>query len=109
MRVRTALYTLVGVAALAAVAAAGWLTRDTWRGWLADSSPESSENEKAHAHGHIHSHGEEQSVLLSPQAQANLRLVVRPVKPQTYWRVVRVPGTVVERRGTSDRGVTTAV
>src|SRR5438270_2182058 len=105
MRVRTALYTLVGVAALSAVAAAGWLTRDTWRGWLAPApSPETAEKKDGHAHGHGHSHGDEQSVLLSPQAQANLRLMVKPVNPQTYWQVIRVPATVVERRRKSDRG-----
>jgi multidrug efflux pump subunit AcrA (membrane-fusion protein) len=48
-------------------------------------------------------------VRLSPQARANLGLVVKPVQPQTCWRTVQVPAVVAERRGKSDRGVTAPV
>lgn len=43
---------------------------------------------------------------LSPQARQNLRLVVKPVRPQTYWRTVIIPGDIIDRPGLSDRGVT---
>ncbi|MFO0819248.1 MAG: efflux RND transporter periplasmic adaptor subunit [Pirellulales bacterium] len=43
---------------------------------------------------------------LSPQAQRNLRLVVRPVKLETYWKSLLMPGEIVDRPGVSDRGVT---
>ena len=49
--------------------------------------------------------GEPQQVRLTPQAQANLRLVTRPLKPGTYWRTAELPGTVVDRPARSDRGV----
>lgn len=43
---------------------------------------------------------------MSPQARNNLGLIVRPAKPQTYWRTIQIPGAVVDRPGRSDRGVT---
>jgi membrane fusion protein, heavy metal efflux system len=85
---------------LAAVAAAAWLTRDAWWSLVAPADPAAEEG------AHAHAHAEKDRVRLSPQARANLGLVVKPVQPQTYWRLVHVPGTVVERRGKSDRGVT---
>jgi biotin carboxyl carrier protein len=32
-------------------------------------------------------------------------LVSKPLQPTTYWRVIEVPGVVVDRPGSSDRGV----
>lgn len=43
---------------------------------------------------------------LSPQARQNLKLISKPVKPQSFWRKILVPGEVVDRPGLSDRGVT---
>ncbi len=43
---------------------------------------------------------------LSPQARQNLKLVSKPVKSQSFWRKILVPGEVVDRPGLSDRGVT---
>ncbi len=43
---------------------------------------------------------------LSPQARQNLKLVSQPVRPQSFWRKILVPGEVVDRPGLSDRGVT---
>jgi cobalt-zinc-cadmium efflux system membrane fusion protein len=44
-------------------------------------------------------------VRLSPQARANLNLVVKPVQPGTYWRTVEYPGVIVDRPGITDLGV----
>lgn len=50
---------------------------------------------------------EEPKVLkLTPQARKNLGLVAKPAKTESYWRKIQVPGTVVDRPGRSDRGVT---
>ena len=50
---------------------------------------------------------EEAKVLkLSLQARENLGLLSRPVKLQSYWRTVLVPGAIVDWPGLSDRGVT---
>ncbi|HUS39568.1 MAG TPA: MchE protein, partial [Pirellulales bacterium] len=43
---------------------------------------------------------------LSSQARKNLGLVAKPVSLQPYWRTIQVPGTIVDRPGVSDRGVT---
>src|SRR5262249_52635380 len=45
-------------------------------------------------------------VKLSPQAQKNLKLDVDTLAPEPYWRTLLIPGTVVDRPGESDRGVT---
>jgi membrane fusion protein, heavy metal efflux system len=44
-------------------------------------------------------------VKLSAEARKNLGLVAKPLKPTTYWRVIELPGVVVDRPGASDRGV----
>ena len=43
---------------------------------------------------------------LSPEARRNLGLSVKPLKLQSYWRSIQLPGAVVDRPGRSDRGVT---
>jgi multidrug efflux pump subunit AcrA (membrane-fusion protein) len=43
---------------------------------------------------------------LSEQARKNLGLVSRPVKLESYWRTIQIPGVIVDRPGRSDRGVT---
>jgi len=49
------------------------------------------------------------TVVLTPEARANLHLEVRPLAPTTYWRVIEIPGVVVDRPGESDRGVTAPI
>lgn len=44
-------------------------------------------------------------IVVSEQAQLNLGLAAKPLRPQTYWKVIQVPGMVVDRPGQSDRGV----
>lgn len=102
---RTGLRILMLGAAVALTAGAVWLTRETWRPWLTPT--ESSTGEEEHAHDHA---AEKERVKLSPQAKANLRLVVQPLELQKeYWRTILVPGQVVEQHGRSDRTVTTPV
>ncbi|MGL5096765.1 MAG: efflux RND transporter periplasmic adaptor subunit, partial [Planctomycetia bacterium] len=48
-------------------------------------------------------------VLLSEQAQKNLKLTSMPLKVQTYWKTLSIPGMVVDRPGFSDRGVVAPV
>jgi len=43
---------------------------------------------------------------LSPQARKNLNLISAPVKIESHWRTIQVPGTIADRPGISDRGVT---
>ncbi len=44
-------------------------------------------------------------VKLSAQARKNLGLIAKPLQATTYWRVIDLPGAVVDRPGISDRGV----
>jgi multidrug efflux pump subunit AcrA (membrane-fusion protein) len=81
------------------LAAAVWY-RERWQAWFqpavatADDHADEEPPDKRHV------------LELSPQARKNLGLVSRPVKLQTYWRTILVPGEIVDRPGVSDRGVT---
>lgn len=94
---------LAAVLATASLVVAGVLTREIWRGWL--FPPALTASNASDDHGHL---GKEQ-VLISPQAVANLKLIVKPLRLETYWRMLLMPGTVVEKPGQSDRGVSTAI
>lgn len=97
---------LFAAVALIGLAFAVWLTQDSWREALDRSSPAPGVGLETE---HSHAHGAKDRIQLSPQASANLGLIVRVVQPQAYWRTVQIPGTVVERRGKSDRGVTAPI
>jgi biotin carboxyl carrier protein len=43
--------------------------------------------------------------MLSEQAQKNLGLTSIPLRPSEYWKVIEIPGMIVDRPGISDRGV----
>lgn len=43
---------------------------------------------------------------LGETARKNLNLTVKAARPTDYWRTITVPGTVLDRPGISDRGVT---
>ena len=47
-----------------------------------------------------------QVLELSSSARANLGLIVKPLRLQSYWRSIQIPATIVDRPGLSDRGVT---
>jgi membrane fusion protein, heavy metal efflux system len=102
MYIRTLAVMLLTATTLA-VAAGLWLTQETWRPWLIAEQPTATE--------HDHAHGEEKDrVKLTPQARANLRLVVKPVALRDeYWRTLLVPGQIVEQPGRSDRTVAAPV
>lgn len=99
-------YGVTSVAALAFVAA-GWWTRDAWRPWLNLAAPATSASTPSAELPHDHDHADR--VKLSPQAVANLKLVVEPISPETFWRTISLPGTIADRPGQSDRGVTAPV
>ncbi|MCA9212460.1 MAG: HlyD family efflux transporter periplasmic adaptor subunit [Planctomycetales bacterium] len=100
MRFPKSLRLLSGVVVVAALGVAAFFTRDQWATIF--SSPE------AEARGEVTSPPVEvpKVLKLSPQARKNLQLVSKPARPQTYWRTIQVPGSVVDRPGQSDRGVT---
>ncbi|MFO0809224.1 MAG: efflux RND transporter periplasmic adaptor subunit [Gemmataceae bacterium] len=96
---RKVLRGLVPLAAVGVITAAV-LTREQWLPFLLPEKPEAadegSKDEPAMA----------ERVRLSPTARANLGIVVRALKRQSYWKSLTVPGTVTDRPGVTDRGVT---
>jgi multidrug efflux pump subunit AcrA (membrane-fusion protein) len=100
MKLRPLVGPAVAAAVLSGLAALAFTTRDHWLPLLLPAtSPEATAppGEPAAATGKI---------IVNEQAQANLGLTARPLKRQTYWRTVTVPGVVVDRPGESDRNVT---
>src|SRR5262245_44273198 len=94
----------LSVVVVAGLAAAGWFTRPWWEPWLLPP--------KAEAGGEAHAEpppGEAESVKLSPQARANLKLTTAPLELASWWRTLAVPGMVAERPGRSTRAVTTTL
>lgn len=83
---------------LAASAGVGlFLTQEHWRPWF-EKEPAKDD--------HAHHHDEEiEQVELSPQAYASIRPEVAAVKPRSAERYMKLPGSVADRPGRSDRAV----
>ena len=91
----------VGFAVVIGLGIGAFVTRDRWLDAIGSRATPTHAAESAPAPS------SEATVLkLSVQARKNLGLVAKPVKPQTYWRTIQVPGAIVDRPGRSDRGVT---
>lgn len=99
MNIIRVLKPLAVVAVLAGVAVAGYFTRDHWLPLLLPPKPAER----------VESDGEAVAptgkVIVNEQAQVNLGLTAKPLKAQTFWKTIPVPGMVVDRPGQSDRGV----
>lgn len=91
---------IVGLLLIGGILAGLWFTRDTWTGWVVPTKDNKEAEKKDDDH-----HKKGDTVKLTEQAQRNLRLVVKEVKPTTYWRKISLPGTVVDRPGRSDRAI----
>lgn len=94
------------VAVVTGLALGGYFTRGTWLPWLQSGKPVDSVEPVA-AKGNAGSPSVK--VIVSDQAQKNLGLTTKPLKVQTFWRAIQVPGMVVDRVGQSDRGVVAPV
>lgn len=94
---------LLVTAVLVAVGAAGYATREQWLPMLQQTKPGSP----------VETAGDADTptgkVIVGEQAQLNLGLTAKPVKAQTFWKTIQVPGMVVDRPGLSDRGVVAPV
>lgn len=89
----------VATLVLLVLVAIGWQTRATWKSLLISDNDATHDGKKKPATDNP------ERVKLSPQAQKNLRLVVKETYPTTYWKKIYLPGTVVDRPGRSDRGI----
>ncbi len=97
--------------AFGCAAGAAYATRSTWRPWLTRTTASPPTNDPpADGHDHDgHDHCCEDLVVLTPQARDNLQLRTGPPRLGSYWQTLEVPGSIVERPGTSDRGITAPV
>ncbi len=100
-RLRRWLVTAAVWAAVAGAAAAGYVTRDRWLPVVLPTAPP----ESAHPETPPANVAAGDRVVLSEQAQKNLRLTSRALKAETFWKTVSIPGMVIDRPGFSDRGV----
>jgi biotin carboxyl carrier protein len=89
----------LAVAVIAALAAGGYLTRETWLPWLRHDKAAESAQRPGEAVPAL------EKVVVSDQAQKNLGLTARQLQVQTVWKTIPVPGMVVDRPGWSDRNV----
>jgi hypothetical protein len=97
---------LLAIAFVAALATAAYLFRDAWMPLFPSDTSASSSKSPPEAR---ESTPPPAQVLLSDQAIGNLGLRAKPVKPQTYWKTIQVPGMVVDLPGRSDRGVVSPI
>ncbi len=108
--VRSILFFAV-IAAAAALAAA---THDVWWPWLQALRSQRAATDGSADADHASSRATDGAaapdvVRLSPQARRNLRVTSKPLRLTGGWRTVTVPGTLADRPGISDRGVTSPV
>ena len=86
----------VGLVVLVGV---GYATKARWLPILVRQTPTEEK------HDHTAAIVPSEQVLLSTQAQKNLRLKAKPLQPETFWKTRTIPGLIVDRPGASDRGV----
>lgn len=87
------------LACLLVAAIGAYATRDRWSPWFRSSPATVAAETPLPA-------SEVKVLKVSSQARENMKLVSKPMKPETYWRTIQIPGEVVDRPGISDRGVT---
>lgn len=91
----------VTLAVVAAIGAGGYFTHDRWLPVLFPVAKETV----AEPDDLTDAAGPSEQILLSAQAQKNLRLTAKPLKAETFWKTISVPGIVIDRPGFSDRGL----
>ena len=94
------------VLAFLALGSTAFLTQEHWKPILFPPMPA---NEEETSHALASPAAPTEKIYLSDQAQKNLNLTAQPIKIETYWKTISVPGMVIDRPGLSDRGVVTPV
>lgn len=96
---------VLAVAVGGGFAAGGYATRDRWVPVLFPPATTDSAGDAEHPDDHAEATGPAEQILLSEQAQANLRVAAKPLTATTFWQTIAVPGIIVDRPGFGDRGV----
>ena len=99
MRIFRLVKPFLPIAMVAALATLGYFTRDQWLPLLQRTKPAATVETAEEVTTPT------SKVIVSEQAQQNLGLVAKPLKVQTFWKTIQVPGMVVDRPGQSDRGI----
>jgi biotin carboxyl carrier protein len=101
MRIPKSLQLLFVVALVSGIAMAAHQLRSRWWPPLTETKADQTRTDETPVPL------EEPKVLkLSAQARKNLGLISKSARPQTYWRTIQIPGSIVDKPGQSDRGVT---
>ena len=87
---------------------AGYRTQEHWRPWVTRLI-EQPVTEQEESHESPVPDLESEFLEISDQARRNLGLSVERVAATEYWRTIQVPGVIVDRPGSTDRGVTAPV
>lgn len=91
---------LLFLGVLVGIAMVGFLTRSMWLPLFQHGKP--TETVETPSDAAVPA----DKIILNDQAQENLRLRAKQLKPQTYWRTIQIPGMIVDRPGKSEREVT---
>jgi len=102
MKLYRLLKVVVFLLVLAGIGAACYITREKWLPLMFSTGTQRT-TLSGESSGEVTS--ATTKVIVNEQAQANLGLTAQELKPQTYWKMIQVPGMVVDRPGLSDRGV----
>jgi cobalt-zinc-cadmium efflux system membrane fusion protein len=105
MSPRLILKRLLSVLVLAGLASIAYFTRSQWLPLV--NQPVVVPDD--HDHDHEPSHPPVERITLSAQAQKNLQLVSKPLKSESFWKTITVPGMIVDRPGYTDRGIVAPV
>lgn len=114
---------LIAIGLLVGLASLAFLRRDAWLPLVlpeADLASTAEDHDHADEHDDPHVHGdhdhaaddhdhEGDAVELSPQARRNLGITSKTLRLRSGWRTITIPGTISERPGISDQGVTSPV
>lgn len=103
MKLNRLLKPFVTIAVLVTISVAGYVTREQWLPLLHPTAPANATSQTGEPAGE--EPAANNKIVVSEQAQLNLGLTAKPLKPQTYWKTIQVPGMVVDQPGQSDRGV----
>lgn len=91
------------------VIAGAFVLRDRWLPLLEQNPSDADRQAAASKKSRSQKDPEQQKIVLSDQAIANLGLRVKSILPETYWKTLQVPGMIVDRPGRSDQGVISPV
>src|SRR5205085_1723112 len=80
--------------------AVAFASRDFWLPWINENQTSTSSESAAPAEA-----APTGKIIVSDQAQQNLRLTARPLTATTFWKTIAVQGMIVDRPGVSDREI----